>query len=110
MSIFFFLMIRRPPRSTLFPYTTLFRSLRTPPHHRLERAALGVELAPYRLDLLHSPDFVAPWLRPGTRSVVTVHDVAFLRDPDLLDAPSRRYYGQLPGALARADAVIAVSE
>src|SRR5438445_6770587 len=26
-SLFFFLMIRRPPRSTLFPYTTLFRSL-----------------------------------------------------------------------------------
>src|SRR5690348_17441232 len=26
--IFFFLMIRRPPRSTLFPYTTLFRSSR----------------------------------------------------------------------------------
>src|SRR5471032_3442052 len=25
---FFFLMIRRPPRSTLFPYTTLFRSLK----------------------------------------------------------------------------------
>src|SRR5579875_1393431 len=27
MFIFFFLMIRRPPRSTLFPYTTLFRSM-----------------------------------------------------------------------------------
>src|SRR6266568_8934427 len=27
---FFFLMIRRPPRSTLFPYTTLFRSDRVP--------------------------------------------------------------------------------
>src|SRR2546429_6624045 len=26
--LFFFLMIRRPPRSTLFPYTTLFRSAR----------------------------------------------------------------------------------
>src|SRR5256885_13905062 len=26
LSYFFFLMIRRPPRSTLFPYTTLFRS------------------------------------------------------------------------------------
>src|SRR2546430_13051991 len=26
--MFFFLMIRRPPRSTLFPYTTLFRSLK----------------------------------------------------------------------------------
>src|SRR5687767_15252247 len=28
MILLFFLMIRRPPRSTLFPYTTLFRSLR----------------------------------------------------------------------------------
>src|SRR6266481_4528694 len=28
-SVFFFLMIRRPPRSTLFPYTTLFRTRRT---------------------------------------------------------------------------------
>src|SRR2546429_9872386 len=32
---FFFLMIRRPPRSTLFPYTTLFRS-------REHRAHLGI--------------------------------------------------------------------
>src|SRR6266496_4404347 len=29
-SFFFFLMIRRPPRSTLFPYTTLFRSVGAP--------------------------------------------------------------------------------
>src|SRR5438105_11847596 len=35
ISFFFFLMIRRPPRSTLFPYTTLFRSpaLRTRGEH-----------------------------------------------------------------------------
>src|SRR5260221_6442606 len=31
---FFFLMIRRPPRSTLFPYTTLFRSLRQAARNR----------------------------------------------------------------------------
>src|SRR6516162_11313755 len=31
---FFFLMIRRPPRSTLFPYTTLFRSPPRPPGKR----------------------------------------------------------------------------
>src|SRR5256885_16340432 len=30
--VFFFLMIRRPPRSTLFPYTTLFRSGRAANH------------------------------------------------------------------------------
>src|SRR5688572_32328454 len=39
---FFFLLIRPPPRSTLFPYTTLFRSLRgacrTDPAHRASRA------------------------------------------------------------------------
>jgi len=34
---FFFLMIRRPPRSTLFPYTTLFRSAAT-------EASLATEL------------------------------------------------------------------
>src|SRR2546430_6073800 len=35
---FFFLMIRRPPRSTLFPYTTLFRSLETRPVSRLQHS------------------------------------------------------------------------
>src|SRR3712207_9245983 len=39
--VFFFLMIRRPPRSTLFPYTTLFRS-----HYLRPRVAFeeGVDL------------------------------------------------------------------
>src|SRR5436853_6538699 len=37
---FFFLMIRRPPRSTLFPYTTLFRSA-TPPSARPRPARRG---------------------------------------------------------------------
>src|SRR6267143_3863504 len=36
-SFFFFLMIRRPPRSTLFPYTTLFRSHRGLPPCRPSR-------------------------------------------------------------------------
>src|ERR1017187_10707554 len=35
--VFFFLMIRRPPRSTLFPYTTLFRSIR---FQRVDRLAI----------------------------------------------------------------------
>src|SRR2546428_1495690 len=36
--MFFFLMIRRPPRSTLFPYTTLFRSpSRSPDGHSTSR-------------------------------------------------------------------------
>src|SRR3712207_7296957 len=37
--IFFFLMIRRPPRSTLFPYTTLFRSTPAPTIELRDRRA-----------------------------------------------------------------------
>src|SRR5467141_4852088 len=37
----FFLMIRRPPRSTLFPYTTLFRSRRCPTPSGRPRARRG---------------------------------------------------------------------
>src|SRR3712207_8939789 len=40
-----FLMIRRPPRSTLFPYTTLFRSRRHAPGARVERIAPRREVA-----------------------------------------------------------------
>src|SRR5687768_17999115 len=39
--MFFFLMIRRPPRSTLFPYTTLFRSAQVPGLHPAEASSLG---------------------------------------------------------------------
>src|SRR2546429_9672624 len=35
--LFFFLMIRRPPRSTLFPYTTLFRSLEASDYEEVVR-------------------------------------------------------------------------
>src|SRR2546426_11008084 len=45
---FFFLMIRRPPRSTLFPYTTLFRSADIAPNER--RGSAGIA-GPRRQDL-----------------------------------------------------------
>src|SRR5688572_31099132 len=42
MCFFFFLMIRRPPRSTLFPYTTLFRSVFQIVHaHAAQRDCVG---------------------------------------------------------------------
>src|SRR5260370_8667189 len=52
-------MIRRPPRSTLFPYTTLFRSLRT----------LGASgFAPARYALERNPLPIARRIRPLSRS------------------------------------------
>src|SRR5687768_18188256 len=44
--LFFFLMIRRPPRSTLFPYTTLFRSQGRPGARVVTRVGLRLRDAP----------------------------------------------------------------
>ncbi len=82
----------------------------TPPHHRWERAALSLELWRHRLDLLHSPDFIAP-IRGARRHVITVHDLSFLHFPQYLTADSRRYYnGQIRASIERADHILAVSE
>jgi glycosyltransferase involved in cell wall biosynthesis len=89
------------------PFETCY--LRTPPHHRLEGWALPFELKRLRLDLLHCPDVVLPKLWRGP-SVVTVHDVAFLREPGLLTTDSRRYYAGVHAAVSRADRTIVVSE
>src|SRR5260370_6328735 len=51
MQLFFFLMIRRPPRSTLFPYTTLFRS-RKDGDDLVARLALGLRDRGARLFLI----------------------------------------------------------
>src|SRR3712207_7699749 len=64
-------MIRRPPRSTLFPYTTLFRSGPGPAQRRRHRAELGAAL------LL---------LRP----CVDLHRHGGLQHPALLPDPDRK--------------------
>src|SRR2546425_11711409 len=76
MYFFFFLMIRRPPRSTLFPYTTLFRSPRLldPVARRIERrvAMDGVEQEPLvRLGRLAAEDLAVTEVEPhGAESQV----------------------------------------
>src|SRR5437899_11830859 len=52
---FFFLMIRRPPRSTLFPYTTLFRSSR-PPHGAVAAGRPGSPARPCRRSEEHTSE------------------------------------------------------
>src|SRR3712207_9273804 len=54
---FFFLMIRRPPRSTLFPYTTLFRSRPHRPDEPGLPGLLGFRLLlPEPEPVLHAPE------------------------------------------------------
>jgi glycosyltransferase involved in cell wall biosynthesis len=84
-------------------------SLWTPSHHRLERYAMNVELVRHGLDVLHSPDFIPPH-RPSCKSVITVHDLAFLLYPHFLTKESARYYGHIDQAVRWTDQIIAVSE
>src|SRR2546422_8124851 len=71
-------MIRRPPRSTLFPYTTLFRSPILPAHERVHDhvhvAALPVQQ--------QQPDHVAAELE--------LVEIAFLAEPEVPDEESPR--------------------
>ena len=81
----------------------------TPSHHRLERWALGVEVARLGLDLLHSPGFVPP-VGGVSRSVLTIHDLNFLYYPQFLTPESHRYYNQqIEWVVRRADHILADS-
>src|SRR3712207_9436386 len=74
--IFFFLMIRRPPRSTLFPYTTLFRST--------NKAVVEV----------CNKDFLKPYLNKGVvykRSLKTNEIANFRSEEHTSELQSRQY-------------------
>src|SRR3712207_8979892 len=64
---FFFLMIRRPPRSTLFPYTTLFRSRRAPRRSRIEATIAAVVVLPFVAEMTALPFGRRPASRPIDR-------------------------------------------
>jgi glycosyltransferase involved in cell wall biosynthesis len=87
------------------------RTLWTPPHHRLERLTLPLEVLARRPwpSLLHSLDHVAPLWGPW-KSVVTLHDLAFLLYPATHAAASRAYYAATGESVRRAERVIAVSQ
>jgi len=85
------------------------KSLWTPSHNRFEQLALGFEVSRLKLNLLHSPDFIPPFRRKY-KSVITIHDLAFLLYPHFLTKESARYYGQIDQAWRKTDHIIAVSE
>ena len=99
----------------------------TPPHHRFERWALAAEVGAAvwsvprssgggqsRRTVVHSPDHVTPGrsdlLGGGRwRSVVTVHDLAFMRLPETHSAESRAYYSGIHSAVRSAEVIICPS-
>src|SRR6266853_3907519 len=87
---FFFLMKRRPPRSTLFPYTTLFRSRRLRRPRRCWGAATGPSPGPRcgdrkstRLNSSHSQISYAVFCLKKKINYVTVMASAGITDPQV---------------------------
>lgn len=75
------------------------------------RLPLPAELVTGPVDRFYSPDFVLPPLRKSTRSLLTVHDLSFLRHPDTFPPPLLRYLKQsVPRSVARADHILADSD
>lgn len=63
------------------------------------------------IDLFHAPDFVLRPTRPGVRTLLTVHDLSFVREPDsVMPGMSHHLNRWVRHSVAQADHVIAVSK
>jgi len=74
------------------------------------RLPLPVEWLTGRIDIFHSPDFTLPPTGRRTRTLLTVHDLSFIRDPESATPALRRYLTTVvPRSVARADHILADS-
>ena len=107
----------RAPRYSLPALPPNFRARRVPVDdiwfaRVWQRAQLPVpvEWITGPIDLFHSPDFTLPPTRRGTRTLLTVHDLSFVRDPDSAAPVLRAYLNRVvPRSVARANHVLADS-
>ncbi len=77
--------------------------------HRL-RIPLPIEYFTGDAGLFHATDFVLPPLRRGTRSLLTVHDLSFMRTPEATPPRLKAYLERVvPRSVARADHILADS-
>jgi glycosyltransferase involved in cell wall biosynthesis len=78
--------------------------------HRL-RIPIPVELIVGKVDLFHSPDFTLPPTLPGVPTLLTVHDLSFIRDPDSAWPSLRAFLNKaVPRSVQRATHVLADSQ
>src|SRR5438067_9346449 len=92
-------MIRRPPRSTLFPYTTLFRSLRIWSVELVQIDVVGLETTQAIVDLAHD---VAPATAPVVGAISHGH-VHFGRQHNGIAATAQGFADDLLALAAAVD-------
>ncbi len=98
-----------PGRELLITRPTSASHARVPSHHRAEQLLMPWVARGIGADVFHSPDFIPP-LRYRGRSVITIHDLAFLIYPHFMTRDAARYYGSIDRAVRHADQIIAVSQ
>jgi glycosyltransferase involved in cell wall biosynthesis len=75
------------------------------------RIPLPVEYFVGKIDLFHATDFVLPPTLPATRTLLTVHDLSFIRVPETASPNLKAYLDQVvPRSVKRADHILADSE
>lgn len=75
------------------------------------RLPLPVEAFTGSIDLFHATDFVLPPTLPNTRTLLTVHDLSFLRVPEAASPPLKAYLDAVvPPSVARAGHILADSQ
>jgi len=92
----------RPTRVTPLWFARLWHRLQLP---------LPVELFTGRIDLFHATDFTLPPTLPGVRTLLTVHDLSFVRAPEATTPVLKAYLDHVvPRSVRRADHVLADSQ
>lgn len=75
------------------------------------RLPIPVEAITGKIDLFHSPDFTLPPTLPSTRTLLTVHDLSFVRQPESTNQKLRAYLNKVvPRSVLQADHVLADSQ
>lgn len=75
------------------------------------RLPLPVEVITGRIDLFHATDFVLPPTMPRTRTLLTVHDLSFVRVPEAASPPLKAYLDAVvPRSARRAQHILADSQ
>lgn len=78
--------------------------------HRL-RIPFPVDFFTEKIDLFHATDFVLPPTLPSTKTILTVHDLSFIRVPDAASPRLRTYLNQVvPRSVHKADHILADSQ
>lgn len=108
----------RDRRHALPPLPRNFRTRHLPFHdiwlarlwHRAQ-VPLPVNWLTGPIDVFHSPDFTLPPVSGNTRTLLTVHDLSFVRDPESALDVLRAYLNRVvPSSVARADHILADSQ